>query len=164
MESILLIRSMFGKKIGGQDKLMEWNPGHYQGYRTIEMANRYFTSFITAVSVNESPKPLPSSIDPNGVLTLVSNDGKLIYTENNQVRYLHRKEKPEGGFKLVNYSSYNLHLQVISRYFPINPAKFAIGDIVECQVSFEMLNYRTEHKMFIILRSLALLDDSFSKV
>src|ERR1700728_3171681 len=52
------------------------------------------------------------------------------------------------------------------RYSAINPAKFALGDIVECQASFRLFKISREkkYKMSLILRSLVLEDNQFTKV
>ena len=48
----------------------------------------------------------------------------------------------------------------------MNPAKFSIGDIVEVQMTFEATRMKKEEqfRMYLVLRSLALIDNSFSKV
>ena len=73
------------------------------------------------------------------------------------------------------------------RYIQTSPATFGVGDIVEARISFMVVpvsklskgqksgrsslhqtqdrsRNRDEHRLVIVLRSLALIDDSFSKV
>jgi len=47
----------------------------------------------------------------------------------------------------------------------VNPQIFRVGDIVEAQVSFIAVPLTdNKHKMIIVLRSIALLDTTFSQV
>jgi hypothetical protein len=47
----------------------------------------------------------------------------------------------------------------------VNPQIFRVGDIVEAQVSFIVVPLKdNKHKMIVVLRSIALLDASFSQV
>lgn len=47
----------------------------------------------------------------------------------------------------------------------VNPQIFRVGDIVEAQVSFIAAPLKdNKHKMIIVLRSIALLDPTFSQV
>ena len=56
---------------------------------------------------------------------------------------------------------------MLPRYTPASPDIFSVGDIVELQVSFRavpVFGRPRQFRMGIILRSLALIDDSFTKV
>jgi len=53
----------------------------------------------------------------------------------------------------------------INRYATTNPATFRVGDIVEAQLSFNVIPLRGEkHKMLMTLRALTLLDHTHSTV
>ena len=59
------------------------------------------------------------------------------------------------------FSERNAHL--VHRNVNANPNIFATGDIVELQVSFEIIPAGEHFRMLVVLRSLKLLDDRFSK-
>jgi hypothetical protein len=53
----------------------------------------------------------------------------------------------------------------MDRHYEITPKAFCIGDIVEAQISFEVIHLRGQRqKMIVILRALTLLDKGALKV
>lgn len=58
-----------------------------------------------------------------------------------------------------------LILNFAYRYQVISPSKFQIGNIVEAQMSFQVVPVRGgQHMMLVVLRSLALLDSKQTRV
>ncbi|KAF8220722.1 hypothetical protein L208DRAFT_1020340, partial [Tricholoma matsutake] len=91
-------------------------------------------------------------VDPYGVLVnVVVSDAmhSYIHTDDNQVQYF-------TTFKGVGSER---------RFESCGPQIFRIGDIVQVQVSFVTIPVQgNKHKMLVVLRSMALLDGSLSKV
>lgn len=93
MEGILLIQSIFKREIG-ETAIIPWDAGYYQGQRTVEVSNRYFSSAMMAT--NEEQVPFHPLVDPNSVLSKIAKEGQYMHTADNQVRYLERTEHTGG--------------------------------------------------------------------
>lgn len=60
---------------------------------------------------------------------------------------------------------YRIELTNVPRHEPVGPQVFRVGDIVEMQISFVVIPVKGEqYRMVSILRSIALIDGTFSKV
>ena len=62
-------------------------------------------------------------------------------------------------------NGYNILMTTFSRFFQADPAQFRVGDIVEAQITIAAVPMRNnKFKMICQLRSLALLDSTFTDV
>ncbi|KAF8076944.1 hypothetical protein FPV67DRAFT_1406351, partial [Lyophyllum atratum] len=114
------------------------------GEDTLDASNRYFTSARDASP--DEIVPFGKDVDPKGILQAMTGDG-LEHTEDNEVLYFFRRMCDDGKFRQAS------------------PQAFRIGDIVEIQVSFIVVPLKGERfKMMTVLRSIALIDGTFSKV
>jgi hypothetical protein len=93
LESILFIHAMFAKHVG-KDRLAAWIPGYFQEHRTVEVWNRYFDH----PSLSSSAIPFHPFVDPQGLLKSII-DGRLLHTEENEVRYYQAAKRADGKFK-----------------------------------------------------------------
>ena len=115
------------------------------------------------------PVPISPSIDPRGILENLKNLGEFIHGEENAVYYYQVRENASGSRK-----RYEIHtprwVQITAltkkeSMEAVNPQIFRVRDIVEAQVSFIAVPLKDKkHKMIVVLRSIALLDATFSQV
>ncbi|KAL0960054.1 hypothetical protein HGRIS_011702 [Hohenbuehelia grisea] len=107
------------------------------------ISNRLFTP--RKENPNGIAVVMDSEIDPDGNLQSMAGE-EFFYGEENAVDYMERKG---GTDKKLTKTS---------------PARFQIGDVVDVQLTINMIPIRQdESKMFIILRGLALLDGTCAK-
>jgi hypothetical protein len=128
-----------------------------------EASNRYFTSKRDAPDM--VPVPIPPSIDPHGILENLKKGG-FIYGEENEVYYYRAHETTSSGTK--RYEIYipkdTALMKEPKSVETVNPQIFRVGDIVEAQVSFIVVPLKDKkYKMIVVLRSIALLDATFSQ-
>ena len=74
-----------------------WKPGYYQGQPTMDLANRYFNSAMTA-SVKEQV-PFHPLVDSNNVLSKIAEEGRFVHAADNEVCYLAHVQQVGGGYK-----------------------------------------------------------------
>ncbi|KAF9522023.1 hypothetical protein CPB83DRAFT_737186, partial [Crepidotus variabilis] len=118
-----------------------WTASKSNEYPSIDFGNRYFTPVTDAPM--HTVIPFPCDVDPAGALG-AAGKGKFVHTIDNQVKYYERVGAP-GPL----------------RYTKAVPSIVRVGDIVEAQVSFVVVNLsRGRFKMFPTLRSVALLNDT----
>lgn len=80
-------------------------------------------------------------------------------------RYMRTLRGAEKGTKDTYRSSANHVADKETSVEGVNPQIFRVGDIVEAQVSFIAVPLKdNKYKMIVVLRSIALLDASFSQV
>lgn len=134
----------------------------------IDISNRYLTPAKEAGGTDETP--FHKGVDPKGILQSMANgDGSISYmhTEDNQVRYFNMHRDTEGNRKLVYQikdQDNSSHTFWGGRFVSCEPQMFRIGDIVQVQISFVVIPIKGgRRKMLTVLRSIALLDGTFSK-
>ncbi|KAK7032389.1 hypothetical protein VNI00_013137 [Paramarasmius palmivorus] len=126
-------------------------PGLTEGHTTVDIANRYFTS--KRVANEEHHVGFPKNVDPKGILDDIRGDA-FVYTADNVVEYYQRQ--------VVND---------IQRFKPIHPSHINKGDIVEIQLTLNLVehasgkgrNTNIQYITKLILRSITLLDKTFSE-
>ena len=130
-----------------------------------EASNRYFTPKCDAPDME--PVPISPLIDPRGILENLKKE-TFLHGEENQVYYYQAQESASRGTK-----RYKAHIfegrshadEQMQSMEAANPQIFRVGDIVEAQVSFIVVPIKAnKHKMIVVLRSVALLDGTFSQV
>ena len=170
LEGIAAIHSTFTKYMRS-DKLQVWTPDTFREWSAVSVGNRYFST--GAIAASAEAVPFNNLVDPDGVLATVDSD-KYRHTVDNDVGYFERQKKDDGGFRYVFIScihkQFTLHLYI--RYTLTSPTNISIGDIVEARLSFLAApvttgyndNANKDFKLVIVLRSLALIDNTFTKV
>ncbi|KAF5348943.1 hypothetical protein D9758_014225 [Tetrapyrgos nigripes] len=144
VDQLYQIISKFQRPLNGQT-LNPWTadssfgPGHI----SITANCRYFT--VGSGASTKQSLPFQDGVDPDGILqSLVTST--MVHTEDNSVLYM---KASKSGLKW--------------RYTDIPPADISIGDVVEIQFTIMTIRQRdSSYKMIMILRSVALLDDSVS--
>ena len=129
-----------------------------------EASNRYFTPKRDAPDME--PVPISPLIDPRGILENLKKE-VFLHGEENQVYYYQAQESALKGTKRyeMQLSGDKSHADEQQRMETANPQIFRVGDIVEAQVSFIVAPMKAnKHKMIVVLRSIALLDGTFSQV
>ncbi|KAF7980410.1 hypothetical protein HWV62_38226 [Athelia sp. TMB] len=125
-----------------------WRPERYRSWQAVDIGNRYFLH-----QNNEGdavPVPLPRNVDPDGILAKLAGD-KWVHTEDNEVSYFGLLANVAGK----------------SKYGPIDPSEFKMGDIVEVQFSAVGVRRRGREDVYnlrLVLRALTLLDATHGKV
>ncbi|KAF8347119.1 hypothetical protein F5887DRAFT_1131417 [Amanita rubescens] len=118
----------------------------YGEFTSIETSNRYFSS-IKDCGPTVKHISFPSEIDPHGILSSFENTS-YIHSENNVVEFYERVLSDTGEMK----------------YIKMSPVRFQIGDVVDAQMTLTLVPLpKNEYKMICILRSLTMLDNSFSQ-
>ena len=86
-------------------------------------------------------------------------------TKSTITEYVRAPRKAAKGMKSTYHLSPNHNTDEERSMEAVNPQIFRIGDIVEAQVSFIAVPLKDKkHKMIVVLRSIALLDATFSQV
>lgn len=138
-----------------------WEPATHGQSMAIDIANRYFTPRHD--HSNEERLDFDPSVDPNGILQRLMGED-LIHLAENRVEYYEQLKQPNGKAKYVAIIKFEARLNIL-RYCPGRPSSFRIGDIVEAQLSFVTVPVQAnQFKMMLVLRSLALLDSTYSQV
>jgi hypothetical protein len=82
--SINTVQSLFARKFkDGEIEL--WKPGHFDGFETITMSNRYFTE--ARLCEGSQQVAFHRMVDPNGALAAATG-GTLFHIDDNDVKYL----------------------------------------------------------------------------
>ncbi|KAK7037326.1 hypothetical protein VNI00_011317 [Paramarasmius palmivorus] len=123
------------------------------GQQAIEISNRYFTS--KRMAITEEQIEIPTYVDPKGILESIKGEN-LVHTTENQVEYYQRVTNSNGVHRFIN----------------TNPARIHEGDIVEVQFTITLvepnMSRQNDSKLAFttkpILRSITLLDNSFSEI
>ncbi|KAF8809758.1 hypothetical protein BYT27DRAFT_7093807 [Phlegmacium glaucopus] len=127
-----------------------WGCSDDDKFPCIDISNRYLTPANEAHGLEDIP--FDKGVDPQGILrSMAKGDGTTthIHTEDNQVRYFNTRKDTEGNIKFT----------------ACEPQMYRVGDIVQAQFSFVVIPIKgNRRKMLSVLRSLALLDGSFSMV
>ncbi|KAF8329028.1 hypothetical protein F5887DRAFT_1081409 [Amanita rubescens] len=146
VKGILDVYSLFGGHVP-RDKLKPCGCiDAYGEFTSIDSSNRYFSS-IKDCGPTERQIPFSSDTDPYGILSNLENSG-YVHNINNVVEYYERTILETGETK----------------YVEISPVRFQIGDIVEAQMTFMLVSLPgNDYKMVSILRSMTMLDNSFSQ-
>jgi hypothetical protein len=149
--------------------LDSWTSSEEQcfGFPCLDISNRYLTPVKEA---NGPEIAFQKGVDPCGILRgMAIGDGTCAYvhTEENQVQYFSSCRNRNGTLmslsRIFTYPNLNSHRNI--RFQPCEPQTFRNGDIVQVQLSFVVIPVKGGHrKMLTILRSVALLDRSFSQV
>ena len=132
--------------------------------RAFEALNRYFTSKCDAPDLE--PVPISPLIDPHSILESLKN-GEFLHGEENKVYYYQVHENALKGGKRYesNIPEQKSRLTSLKSVDMVNPQIFRIRDIVEVQASFIVAPLKNnKFKMIVVLRSIALLDPTFSQV
>ncbi|KAF8809428.1 hypothetical protein BYT27DRAFT_7094373, partial [Phlegmacium glaucopus] len=107
--------------------------------RALDASNRYLTSKQDTPAM--ASIPIPTMIDPQGILKKLTKEG-FLYSKENEVQYYQVHKSDKGTNRNIR-----------------------IGDIVKIQVSFIAVPLKdNKHKMIVVLRSITLLDQYFSQV
>ncbi|TDL13760.1 hypothetical protein BD410DRAFT_686009, partial [Rickenella mellea] len=117
-------------------------------YITIQASNRFFSR--RDQTAQATPLTFSAAVDPKGILSAAGGRG-LVHLEDNLVQYYVKHEVIIGEEK-------------ISRFESVNPSIFRPGQLVEMQVSFALGQVQGRFKMFIVLRSIAMLSDEHLQV
>ena len=83
VEGIANIATFMGEHLERGD-IESWRPERFRCWKALELGNRYFVHQNSEGDM--IPVPLPSSIDPDGVLTALAGD-EWVHTEENEVSY-----------------------------------------------------------------------------
>ncbi|KAK7019817.1 hypothetical protein VNI00_017906 [Paramarasmius palmivorus] len=121
------------------------------GFTALDISNRYFTS--RRFAQEDEHIPFSTDIDPNGILEGLRGHS-MVHTSDNVVEYYQRVEA-----------------NGVHRFNKIRPAQIKKGDIVEIQCTLTLVEFRvndykqarTEYNTKLVLRSITLLDRSFSE-
>jgi len=129
------------------------------------MSNRYLTPLKDMSALVESV-PFHKGVDPRNILRDMAKNNH-IHTEDNYVGYfsMHRDSNGQRRSitKLSKVDKRNSLLFWIHRFQACEPQVFRVGDIVQVQLSFVVIPVKGgRRKMLTVLRSLALLDESFT--
>ncbi|KAF8811310.1 hypothetical protein BYT27DRAFT_7034303, partial [Phlegmacium glaucopus] len=110
---------------------------------SLDISNRYLTPLRDISGLEDVP--FHKGVDPRGVLRdMAKNDH--IHTEDNYVGYFSTHRDSDGH----------------RRFKSCEPQIFRVGDIVQAQLSFVVIPVKAgRRKMLTVLRSLALLDETF---
>ncbi|KAF9464695.1 hypothetical protein BDZ94DRAFT_1161583, partial [Collybia nuda] len=94
--------------------------------------------------------PFKKCVDPQNTLQYAAMGSAFVHTTENEVEYF-VLNIGNGGSK---------------QFKPMDPALFHIGDIVEAQISFFIVPFKSNYhfKMIHILQAITLLDAKFQKV
>ncbi|KAK7032198.1 hypothetical protein VNI00_013372 [Paramarasmius palmivorus] len=118
------------------------------GHQALHLSNRYFLS--RRLANGETSVDLDPVVDPYGILKKVGGTD-FVHTAENIVEYEKVKKADD---KEIIFES-------------ISPAVFRVGDVVEAQFTLMMVptgrNGKPPYKSFATLRSITLLDDTYSK-
>ncbi|TDL13365.1 hypothetical protein BD410DRAFT_847026 [Rickenella mellea] len=120
-----------------------YKPNYVDHYFTIEASNQFFHRRNRIAQA--MPLTFSAEVDPKGILTKAAGQG-LVHLEDNSVQYFSKQHMIIGEEK-------------ICRFEITNPSIFRPGQLVEVQVSFTIRQVRGRFKMFIVLRSIAMLSD-----
>ncbi|KAF8871496.1 hypothetical protein CPB84DRAFT_1692159 [Gymnopilus junonius] len=146
VDNILKIHAMLGCSIGHNNLEQCSMIGSFDNQASIEMSNQYFTPQKHAGQSQELE--IPSYIDPKGYLKNAMGKHH-VHIEDNIVHYYELTTDRFGE----------------SRFVPTKPIKFQVGDIAEVQVSVILVPLREKKfKSTIVLRSMSLMDGSFTQV
>jgi hypothetical protein len=147
--------------------LENWMPAESTNsdLESFDMSNRYLTPLKEISGFAESI-PFNKGVDPRNILRDMAKNGH-IHTEDNYVEYfsMHRDScgQRRSIKKLSKVNIKNSLLFWIQRFQACEPQLFRVGDIVQVQLSFVVIPVKGgRRRMLTILRSLALLDESFT--
>ncbi|KAK7037367.1 hypothetical protein VNI00_011117 [Paramarasmius palmivorus] len=125
--------------------------GETEGYTTVEIANRYFTS--KKVTREEHHVNFTKEVDPKGILNDLRGEA-FVHTQDNVVEY-YQRQVVNGGQKFKT----------------IHPSHVSKGDIVEIQLTVNLVeltsgkgrNTNLQYITKLVLRSITLLDKTYSE-
>ncbi|KAK7038678.1 hypothetical protein VNI00_010562 [Paramarasmius palmivorus] len=126
--------------------------GNTDGFTTIDVANRYFTS--KRFANDEHHIGFTTDVDPKGILNDLRGEA-FVHTADNVVEFYQR-----------------LNTNGDQRFKKIPPSTISEGDIVEVQITVSLVehsagkgrNTNVQYFTKLVLRTLTLLDKSYSKV
>ncbi|THU94611.1 hypothetical protein K435DRAFT_668107, partial [Dendrothele bispora CBS 962.96] len=147
-EAIEKLHQLYAKfeRILGSEELNAWKADHSYDYDGITANNRYFT--VGSNASGRQSVSFQQGVDPDNVLRRLLGDG-VAHTEENAVLYMKATKSENSNWQ----------------YQDISPSDFSVGDIVEIQFTVMAVRQKEgNRKMIIVLKSLTLLDDSFSLV
>ncbi|KAJ7205111.1 hypothetical protein C8J57DRAFT_1100432 [Mycena rebaudengoi] len=117
-------------------------------------STRYFTPKSDAPLATDMP--FADGVDPMGYLNRLRIHN-LIHTEDNRVGYTKRIFKPSTGYEMPPFHYFACLL-------PLLPAIFCVGDIVEAELYFVVIQRKDRSlKLTIRIQGLTQLDTSFTK-
>ncbi|KAF8874343.1 hypothetical protein BD779DRAFT_1451004 [Infundibulicybe gibba] len=129
-----------------EGKLEEWAATRYQDYSALPFSNRYVTPLRDAPNMEHIP--FEASVDPQGHLESMVAHG-FVHGDDNIVEYYTQKASGEEG----------------PTFTKANPQIFRVGDLVDIQVSYIVVPLKShKFKMLPVLRTIALVDSTFSQV
>ncbi|KIL56605.1 hypothetical protein M378DRAFT_89111, partial [Amanita muscaria Koide BX008] len=118
--------------------------GQYGKHASIDTSNRYFT----ARNTTEQHVPFTSKVDPNRILERAVGS-VYVHSKHNIVRYYERVKSMDSKIKL-DWTG---------------PSNTSEGDIIEAQITIFLVPFRDgQYKMTMTLRSLTLIDATYSQV
>ncbi|KAF9456094.1 hypothetical protein BDZ94DRAFT_1178456, partial [Collybia nuda] len=118
----------------------------HEGCPEIAASNQYFTP--KNIASPDDLIPFKKCVDPQNILQYATMGSAFVHTAENEVEY------------------FELNISTMNRYKDMNPASFHIGDIVEAQISFLIVPYKSNYyfRVLPVLRAITLLDAKFQKV
>ncbi|KAK7032062.1 hypothetical protein VNI00_013431 [Paramarasmius palmivorus] len=126
--------------------------GDTEGYTTVEITNRYFTS--KKFANEEHHIGFSNDVDPKGILDELRGE-VFVHTVDNRVEYYERQQT-----------------NGTQKFKKIKPSQIAEGDIVEVQLTVNLVEHNAgkgkqtnvQYSTKLVLRTLTLLDKSFSEM
>ena len=156
--SVGAIQDMF-RRDAADGTMEEWTPSVFQEHISIDVGNRYYTPRQHALQDRQIA--FSASIDPDNILSEAMGD-QYIHVEENQVEYYEARKEGGGTKWAIDSIDISPELQANKfndRHYDVAPNAFRVGDIVEAQISFEVIRLKGKRqKMIVILRALTLLD------
>ncbi|KAK0442061.1 hypothetical protein EV421DRAFT_1904239 [Armillaria borealis] len=126
----------------------KWTPDNLDDNISINISNRYLES---RRSHPQEEALFEKGVDPKGILAAACTKKNLIHIKDNKVRFFTSSIDKEGE-------------RCICRFDAAEPQIFRPGDIVEVQLSIIAVAMKnSQKKMKLKLRSVALIDEGFTK-
>ncbi|PBK65049.1 hypothetical protein ARMSODRAFT_892353 [Armillaria solidipes] len=144
-DNILEAQLVFKRKFP-EGTFERWTPDNTDGCIGIDISNHYLE---TSKAYPQEQASFEKGVDPKGILAAACARRDLLHTEDNKVRFFSSSIDEDGE----------------RRFEGTEPQIFHIGDILEVQLSIIAVALKNGQKRLKLkLRSVALLDQGFSKV
>lgn len=130
----------------------------------LDISNRYLTPLRNDSRLEKVD--FHKGVDPRNILRDMAKSD-YIHTEDNYVAYysMHKDGDGQKRYERKHHKSiqWNSLFFSICRFVSCEPQIFRVGDIVQAQLSFVVIPVKAgKRKMLTVLRSLALLDGTFT--
>jgi hypothetical protein len=133
---------------------------------TMEVANRFFTPRKDAP--NMVAVKCGKEVDPRGIVEAVCREKSLVHGEDNKVEFFASTGAGNHGKRRCGINGCKCRARATDGFHSfkiVEPKIFRTGDLVEVRFSFVVVPLSGGKRMMkAILRSVALVDDSFAKV